>query len=250
MFKEVRVQRSNTRHLLTLKVVQIGNRQNKMSMFELICRVHNFAVNVMLGYLNLIDIVKILTILRRNRLKFVPSATFLIEILQKSILNSIYFSNNSHDREIDPTLSMIGEDKTLTLQMLPMLHYYIKRSTQMEHEPCKTITFSKRICTIWNHEEEKGLSFKLNFPSLQCSDQDCNQIVLWYCDVCESLCSECLRHSKTCEYCDEEACKDCFLTPNMCKKCSYICSGCKNLFIDNMIQEAFVRDRCVVRFVL
>jgi hypothetical protein len=93
-------------------------------------------------------------------------------------------------------------------------------------------TYHDKICTIWNHEEEEGLSFKVNFPSSQCSDRECNQIVLWDCCVCWTPCSECFTHVTYCEYCEKRTCKECLVTESLCKECSYRCAGCENLFIE------------------
>jgi hypothetical protein len=209
----------------------------EMSNFELLCGSQNFLLNVVLEFLELVEIVKILTIVYRSRLKFVPSPALLKKVLLKGLLSSssgIPFHSNSQDKEAKPTLSMISEEKTLTLHTMRKLHDFIKRSIKKECKPCSTISFDSKICTFWNCADgENGLSFKVIFASSQCSDRECDKIVLWHCCMCETPCSECLIHITKCDHCQVEACKDCFVSEKMCKRCGFRCIGCETLFIED-----------------
>lgn len=200
----------------------------------------NFALNLILEFLKLTDIVKILTIAHTSRVKIIPSALLLSEILQKAILLDIPFLFTSREALL-PTLQMMSEDKTLTLQSIRKLCTTIKGSITSEMKPSNSITFNDRLCTFWNHagEEDRieALNFKISFASSQCSDQECNQIVLWHCCVCENPCSECSYHVTMCLTCDEGACTSCLLTDSIrnfcvCKNCAFICVECGKLIVE------------------
>jgi hypothetical protein len=92
-----------------------------MSNFQRMCGAHNFAVNVILEFLELVEIVKILTIVHRNRLNFIPSPALLENILLKALSfssSSITFCSDNQNKETKLNLLMISEEKTLTLHTL------------------------------------------------------------------------------------------------------------------------------------
>jgi hypothetical protein len=196
---------------------------------------------MILEFLKLQDIVKILTIIRENQRRIFPSALLLGEILQKALLPSsldILFLAKTRDI-LKPALLIISEDKTVTLQTMRKLYQIIRGSITSELEPCPDITVKGRVCTFWNYveqekEEEEGrLTFKVIFVSSQCSNRECNQIVLWHCCVCERPCSECWEHATSCDYCYGDACEDCLVTEDMCKNCGFICIECEDVIYGN-----------------
>jgi hypothetical protein len=138
--------------------------------------------------------------------------------------------------EIRPTLFIISEDKTLTMHTMSKLYDLIKkRAVKSQYEPCNTVTFQAKVCTFWSYaEEEKGLSFKVIVASSQCSDQECNKIVLWECCVCKNPCSECFDHVRSCHYCGQGTCKDCHVNEDddMCKNCGYRCVVCASSYLE------------------
>jgi hypothetical protein len=238
---------------------------NGKSSFQKWCGAQNFAFNVILEFLKLEDIVKILTIVHRSEVKFVPSTALLNEIFKKAL--STNFSKGPRKfRAALPTLLMISksddhqylgvalvtEERTLTLQTMINMYKIIKGSITNECSLCSAITADDKTCTFWKYAEE-GLSFKVSFASSQCSDRECNQIVLWHCNVCMNPCSECLEHVASCEYCDGNMCKNCLLTEDLCKNCGFICVGCENVLIrmdegddDNKLICDVTGPNCVV----
>jgi hypothetical protein len=218
----------------------------EISEFQAWCGAQNFSFNLILEFLELADVVKLLTIVHSSQPKFIPTSTLLSEILRKALLFSLLaIPFYSIDRKKRPTLLMISKDKTLTLHTMHQLYDFIKESISSEYEPCiakfdsffQCITSHDELCTIWSHagqgedEWRDGLSFKMIFASSQCSDRECNQIVLWHCGICESPCSECAIHVTLCDFCYETACTDCLVTDNLCKDCGFICVECEGLFI-------------------
>jgi hypothetical protein len=214
-----------------------------MSPFQMIAA-QSFAISIILEFLELNEILRILIIVNKRRLKFVPSPGLLDEILQQAIRFSSAaerqegeyhtFPSSTQDRETKPTLLIISEDKTLTLHTMRNLYDFIKMSIKSECEPCcwiNSITVIDKTCTFWNYGNHvERLSFKVIFSSsAQCSDQNCNGIVLWHCDVCKNPCSECLAHVTLCEICDKGTCKDCIVAEDLCKNCSFFCSNCDDL---------------------
>jgi hypothetical protein len=195
-------------------------------------KAQNFAINIILEFLELKDVVKILTVVYTSQLKFVPSALLLNEILQKAVLYSCADIPIPFMESETSILLMIGVNKTLTTHTMLKLYNIIKDLIDSELVPCTAITVNDRECTFWEHgeeEEEEELSFKITFASSQCSDRRCDQIVLWHCCVCDSPCSECYKHGTTCAYCDEGACMGCLLTEDMCKKCGFVCVDCEDV---------------------
>jgi hypothetical protein len=220
----------------------------EMSDFKTWSEAQNFSFNLILEFLDLTEVVKLLTIVHVSQQKFVPSSTLLSEILRKALRSSLSgIPFYSRDREKRPTLLMTSKDKTLSLNTICQLFNLIKKTIRNECELgfCiakfefffQCITTRNDLCIIWNHEmreegkDEEDLHFKMIFASSQCSDRECNQIVLWHCSICENPCSECLDHVTICELCLENACTDCLVNDNLCKDCGFICVGCGGLFI-------------------
>lgn len=196
---------------------------------------HNFAFNIILKFLKLQDIMKILTIVHRSGLNFVPSPALLNEIVQKALLSS------SSGIPFCSIAMIISENKTLTLQKIPKLYDFIKESVTSEFEEDIGITVTNnplekyQSCTFVNAEEvdrAEGLRFKVIFASSQCSDEECNKIVLWHCSICKNPNSECSEHVATCEYCDGKMCEDCLLDEDMCKDCGFVCIECGDVLVE------------------
>jgi hypothetical protein len=133
--------------------------------------------------------VKILTIVHRRGLKFVPSPALQSEIVQKALLST------SSGIPFCSTAMIISEKKTLTLQKIPKLYDFIKESVKSEFEQHIGITVTDNTfkiyqsCTFVSAVEEdraERLRFKVIFASSQCSDEECNKIVLWRCFVCKN----------------------------------------------------------------
>lgn len=224
--------------VITTRNLKYVEQKSEIMNFQTWSGSQNFSFNLILEFLELADVVEILTIVHSSRIAFVPSSMILSNILQKSLLSSssdIPFY--SITREMRPTLMMISKDKTLTLITMFKVYKFIKETVTNEFKPNVEITVNNRICT-WNYtkEDKVGLNFKINFASAQCSDGDCNQIVLWHCSVCISPCSECLSHVRMCEICGENACTSCLLTDELnvyCRDCGYRCVGCDEVFIED-----------------
>jgi hypothetical protein len=107
----------------------------KLSKIQIICGAHDFVANAVLEFLELVEIVKILTIIHQSRLKMVPTDALLAEILRKALvceslsipvqlcfINQLY----SQHMEIRPTLFIISEDKTLTMHTMSKIYDLIK----------------------------------------------------------------------------------------------------------------------------
>jgi hypothetical protein len=196
---------------------------------------HIFGLDLILQFLNLLEIRKILIMFNRSRPKFVPTPTLLREILKKALLSCsrgiLVEQPHSQARVIMPTLLLTNEEKTLTLQTMRRLYGFIRNSITSECQLCSLITVKDKVCTFTNNAgEDRELSFKVLLASSQCSDTDCNQIVLWDCCVCKKPCSECLLQVTTCDTCEGKACTDCFQTDGACKNCHFNCDQCAGIF--------------------
>jgi hypothetical protein len=119
-----------------------GNKENiededESSPFQKWSRAQNFAFNLILDFLKLKDIVKMLTIYRTARVRIIPSALLLSEILQKALPESFpdfpyrYYRNQSCVKVLQ-TLLMISGDKNLTLRLMRELYNSIKSSIKNE----------------------------------------------------------------------------------------------------------------------
>jgi hypothetical protein len=218
----------------------------EMAAFEKWSGAQDFAFSVILEFLKLQDIVKILTIVHRSGLKFVPSPALLSEIVLKALLRhlpSVTSLGYQIKFEHLPSAMIISEKKTLTLQTIPKLYDFIKGSVMSEFEQHIGITVNDSTCVFMNAVEEdraEGLRFKVIFECSQCSDEECNMIVLWHCSICEYPNSECSEHVTTCEYCEGEICKDCLLYEDICKDCGFICSECGDVFVERDVSDKII----------
>jgi hypothetical protein len=231
------------------------DEMNEKSAFEKWSGVQNFAFNVILESLKLQDIVKILTVVHRSGLKFVPSPALLSEIVHKAL------PSTASGIPFYSTAMIISENKSLTLQTIPKLYDFIKESVTSEFEQHIGITVSDNklerypSCTFVNALEEdraEGLRFKIIFASSQCSDEECNKIVLWRCQKCKNPNSECSDHVRTCEHCDGKMCEGCLLDESVCKDCGFICIECGDVSVegddsDKIICEGSICTYCTVR---
>jgi hypothetical protein len=86
----------------------------EMSACQIWSKAQNFSFNVILNFLELADVVKILTIVHRSRVRFAPSSMMLSKILQKALHSSL--SDNPFScvaREMRLTSHLISKDKTV-----------------------------------------------------------------------------------------------------------------------------------------
>jgi hypothetical protein len=113
----------------------------------------------------------------------------------------------------------------------------MKESIPSECKPCTAITVDDKVCTFWNDTERvTNLSFEVSLPCSECSE--CDQIVLWSCNVRHNPFSECSVHVTECSHCQEKACMDCIVFKNSCVRiCTdsgFICSRCGDLMIEEV----------------
>jgi hypothetical protein len=124
--------------------------------------------------------------LHRNQPTFVPLSTLITEILHKTLLSSSLYGQTRNMPSLHgqtmgmmSILKMISEDKMLTLQTMRMIYDFVKRSVKGKCEPSNAITIQDKVGTFWyGTESGRELSSKVNFASSQCSDQNCDKIVL------------------------------------------------------------------------
>ena len=180
----------------------------------------NFAFNNLLEFLNLKEIVRLLVLLRKCEPSFVPTPAVLQELVDLSLRQRQQEDSDMHPSitfrptETMPTLSYgstAGVEKKLTMRTLRCL-YYLVRHIECEYQQ-QSINIEVRDGKLCMISGPVGIwQAKIGFPCSPCSNDECNQIVLWDCSMCKNVCTDCMACATVCEVCEERVCNGCFLT--------------------------------------
>ena len=181
----------------------------------------NFAFNNLLEFLNLKETVHLLILLRKGDPSFVPTPAVLQELVDLSLHQRQQEDSDMHPSitfrpmETMPTLSYgvnstEGVDKKLTIRTLRCL-YDLARHIECEYQqPSINVEVRDgKLCMISSPVDIWQAT--IGFPCSPCSNDECNQIVLWDCSLCKNVCTDCMACATVCFECEERVCNGCFL---------------------------------------
>ena len=204
----------------------------------------HFAFNNLLEFLNLQEIVQLLFLLRRCEPSFVPVPSLLQELIELSLRHRQQDESDIHPNltfcpsETMPSLSFCKDvegvkivDKKLTIRTLRCLYDFV-RHIENEYQPSLNIEVRDgKICMIASRSDvmtsdvettAAGWQATIGFPCSQCSNDECNQVVLWDCPLCKNVCTDCMACVTVCNECEERVCNGCSLTHDELTVCKVL----------------------------